>query len=135
MMQMLIFVLLCLYYSMESRSTTYCKKKKARGKLAPNSPPLTFYHTEVVNKCYINKAVLFKAHAYVLQMKFNDEDRVAIVVMRIPCMVYHLRLHEDILFDEAARVFQAQAYPDRCTEGASVPHVNLRRWHLQDHRK
>ena len=97
MMQILTFVLLCIYNSMESQTTTYRKKKKARGELAPDSPPFTFYHTEVVNRCYIDKAVLFKAHSYVLQMKSNDEDRVAIVVMKIPCMVYHVQITKDYM--------------------------------------
>ena len=75
---------------MESRSTTYRKKKKARGKLTPDSPPFTFYHTEVVNRCYIDEAALFKAHAHVLWLKFNDKDNVTTIVMKILSMLYHM---------------------------------------------
>ena len=97
MMQMLIFVLLCPYYSMESHSTTYHKKKKARGELARDSPPFTFYHTEVVNKCYIDEVTLFNAHAYVLRMKFNEEDGVATMVMKIFSLVYHMQITEEYM--------------------------------------
>ena len=93
-MQMLIFALLCLHYSMESRSTTYRKKKKAREELAPNAPPFTLYHTEVVNKCYIDKLVLRSAHAYVLRMKFNDEEDVATIAIKIPSLVFHMQITE-----------------------------------------
>ena len=82
---------------MKSRSTTYHKNKKARGELAPDSPPFTLYHTEVVNKCYIDETALFKVHAYVLRIKFNDEDRVAVVVMKIPSMVYHMQITEEYM--------------------------------------
>ena len=94
MIQMLIYTLLCLHYSMESRSTTYHKKKKARGELTPDAPPFTFYHMEVVNKCYIEKAALRSAHAYVLRMKFNDEEDVATIAIKIPSLVFHMHTRE-----------------------------------------
>ena len=93
-MQMLIYALLCQHYSMESRSTTYCKRKKARGELPPDSPPFTLYHTEAVNKCYIDEAALFKSHAYVLRLKFNGKDNITTVVMKILSMVYHMQITE-----------------------------------------
>ena len=80
---------------MESRSTTYCKRKKARGELLSDSPPFTLYHTEAVNKCYIDEAALFKAHAYVLRLNFNDKDNITTVVMKIPSMVYHKQIKEE----------------------------------------
>ena len=89
-MQILIYALFCLHYSMESCSTTYRKKKKTRGELAPDAPPFTFYHMEVVNKCYIDKAALRSAHAYVLRMKFNDKEDVATIVIKIPSLVFHM---------------------------------------------
>ena len=79
---------------MESRSTTYRKKKKARGELAPDALPFTFYHMEVVNKCYIDKAALRSAHAYVLRMKFNDKEDVATIVIKIPSLVFHMQTIE-----------------------------------------
>ena len=93
-MQMLIYALLCLHYSMDCRSTTYRKKKKAREELAPDAPPFTFYHTEVVNKCYIDKVALRNAHAYVLRMKFNDDDDVATIAIKIPSLVFHMQITE-----------------------------------------
>ena len=76
---------------MQSRSTTYRKKKKAMGKLDPESPPFTLYHTEVVSKCYVDEMELRKAHAYVLQMKFNDKDGITTIVLKVPSLVYHLQ--------------------------------------------
>ena len=98
-MQMLIFEILCLHYSKESRSTTY-RKKKAMGELPPRSEPFTFYHLVVVNKCYIDKAALLKNHAYVIKMKFNDKEGVMAMVMEIPSMVYHMQVK-----DEFQRIF------------------------------
>ena len=74
---------------MESRSTTYRKKKKAMGELPPGFEPFTFYHLEVVN---IDKVALLKNHAYVIRMKFNDEEGVMAMVMEIPSMVYHMQV-------------------------------------------
>ena len=82
---------------MESRSTTYSKRKKARGELPPESPPFALYHTEAVNKCYIDEVALFKAHAYVLRLKFNEKDNVTTVVMKIPSMVYHMQIIEEYM--------------------------------------
>ena len=99
-MQKLIVCFLCPHYSMESRSTSYHKRKKARGELPPESPPFTLYHTKVVNKCYLDEVALHKAHAYVLHMKFNDEDGTSTTVMKIPSMVYHMQVQ-----DQCMRVF------------------------------
>ena len=85
---------------MESHSTTYRKKKKAMGELPPSFKPFTFYHLEVVNKCYIDKAALLKNHAYVIRMKFNDKKGVMAMVMEIPSMVYHMQVK-----DEFQRIF------------------------------
>ena len=93
-MQMLIYAFLCLHYSMESRSTTYRKKKKARGELAPDAPPFTSYHMEVVNKCYIDEVALCSAHAYVLRMNFNDEEDVATIAIKILSLVFHMQIIE-----------------------------------------
>ena len=76
---------------MQSRSTTYRKKKKAMGELDPESPPFTLYHTEVISKCYVDEMELRKAHAYVLRMKFNDKDSITTIVLKVPSLVYHLQ--------------------------------------------
>ena len=65
---------------------------KARGELPLDSPPFTLYHMEVVNKCYIEESALRKSHAYVLRQKFNDEEGKAIVIMKIPSMVFHMQI-------------------------------------------
>ena len=82
---------------MESCSITYRKRNKARGELSPDSPPFTLYHTEAVMKCYIDKAALLKAHAYVLRLKFNDEDNITTIVLKIPSMVYHMQIKEECI--------------------------------------
>ena len=61
------------------------------GELDPEAPPFTLYHTKVVSKCYVDEAILRKAHAYVLRMKFNDEDGVTTIILKVPSMVYHLQ--------------------------------------------
>ena len=80
---------------MESRSTTYCKKKKAMGELPPGSKPFTFYHLEGISKFYIEEAALLKNHAYVIQMKFNDKEGVISMVMEAPSMVYNMQIKEE----------------------------------------
>ena len=85
---------------MESHSTTYCKKKKAMGELPLGFEPFTFYHLEVINKCYIDKADILKNHAYAIKMKFNDKEGVMAMVMEIPSMVYHMQVK-----DEFQRIF------------------------------
>ena len=80
---------------MESRSTTYRKKKKAMGALPPGSKPFTFYHLEVISKCYIDEAALLKNHACVIRMKFNDKEGVMSMVMKVPSMVYHMQVKEE----------------------------------------
>ena len=86
---------------MESRSTTYRrKKKKAMEELPPGPKPFTFYHLEVINKCYIDEPALLKNHAYVIKIKFNDKEGVMAMVMEIPSMVYHMQVK-----DEFQRIF------------------------------
>ena len=46
---------------------------------------------EVVNKCYIEKAALCSAHAYVLRMEFNNKEDVARIVIKIPSLVFHIQ--------------------------------------------
>ena len=65
---------------------------KARGDLPPNSPPFTLYHMEVVKKCYKEKFVLRKAHAFVLRHKLNEEEGKATMLMNILSMVYHMKI-------------------------------------------
>ena len=45
-----------------------------------------------MKKCYIDEAALFKAHAYVLRLKFNDKDNITTVAMKIPSMVYYMQI-------------------------------------------
>ena len=70
------------------------------GELPPGFEPFTFYHLEVISKCYIDKAALLKNHAYVIRMKFNDKEGVMAMVMEIPSMVYHMQVK-----DEFQRIF------------------------------
>ena len=79
---------------MESMSTQYWKRTKAIGELPSESPPFTLYHLEVVHKCYIDEVALRSAHAYVMRMKFNDEEDVATIVIKIPSLVFHMQTIE-----------------------------------------
>ena len=62
------------------------------GELDPEAPPFTLYHTEAIMKCYVDEVTLLKAHAYVLQMKFNDKEGTTTTVMKILSMVYRMQV-------------------------------------------